>query len=104
MAVGLYAGDVLWGALFFVLYACLRPRARSIVIWAWAVATTELIEASQLYQELWILRVRATGVGGLLLGHGFLWSDVVCVALGATAAALVDRFSKIQKRPVARAK
>ena len=89
----LYVGDVLWGAMFFVLFACLRPRESTWRLWCWAVATTELIEFSQLYRAPLIERVRATPVGGLMLGHGFLWSDVLCVALGATTAALIDAAS-----------
>jgi hypothetical protein len=88
--VVLYVGDVLWGALFFVLFACLRPRASTRRVWCWAVATTELIEFSQLYRGELTDRFRATAAGGLMLGHGFLWSDVLCIALGASAAALID--------------
>src|SRR3954462_8303382 len=81
--VRLYLGDVLWGALFWLIFACWWPRKSSFALAAWAVATTELIELSQLYQADWILRVRATRLGGLLLGHTFLWSDVVAVFVGA---------------------
>jgi hypothetical protein len=35
--------------------------------------------------------VRTTPLGGLLLGHSFSWSDTLCVALGTTTAALLDR-------------
>jgi hypothetical protein len=84
----LYVGDVLWGAFFFVLYAIALPNAEPRRLWAWAAGTTELIEFSQLYRASWLERIRATRVGGLLLGHAFLWSDVLCVAVGATLAAL----------------
>lgn len=86
----LYVGDVLWGALFFGVAAFARPAAGTLRLWVAATVTTEVIELSQLYQAPWVQAVRATRVGGLLLGHEFLWSDVVGVALGAGAAALVD--------------
>lgn len=86
----LYVGDVLWGALFFGLAAFARPSAATLRLWVAATVTTEVIELSQLYQAPWAQAVRATRVGGLLLGHEFLWSDVVCVAVGTTAAALLD--------------
>jgi len=86
--VVLYAGDVLWGAMFFVLGAALWPRATVLRVWSLTTLLTELIELSQLYQASWAQAVRATRVGGLLLGHVFLWSDVVCVALGTSGAAL----------------
>lgn len=88
--VQLYVGDVLWGALFFLLAAWLWPRQSSLVLAVVAIVTTELIELSQLYQADWALQLRATPLGGLLLGHQFLWSDVGGVALGGALAALLD--------------
>jgi len=85
-----YAGDVLWGALFFLLYALLWPRKPALALATWAVVTTELLELTQLYHGAWALALRATRLGGLLLGHTFLWSDVLCVAVGAALAALFD--------------
>jgi len=86
----LYVGDVLWGAMFFVLYGCFWPAAPAWRVWSWAAATTVLIEVSQLWKAPWLAALRATTAGKLLLGDTFLWSDVVCVSLGATVAALVD--------------
>ncbi len=96
--VQLYAGDVLWGALFFLLYAWLWPNASSRRLGVWAIATTELIEFSELYRGEWVLRLRATRLGGLLLGHTFLWSDVLCVFLGGALAATVDALLIMQSR------
>src|SRR5262249_958636 len=69
-----YAGDVLWGALFFYLFKLLCPHLARFRLWLCAVATTELIELSQLWQAPWLVRMRATSIGGLLLGHQFLVS------------------------------
>ena len=85
-----YLGDVLWGAMFFVLYALLWPHKRTKCVWSAAVVTTECIELSQLYQAPWAVRIRDTRLGGLLFGHGFSWSDVLCVAVGATLSASLD--------------
>lgn len=85
--ITLYAGDVAWGALFFVLFCALRPTLSTARAWLAAVLTTELIELSELWHTPWLDALRATRGGGLLLGHLFLWSDVVCVALGASLAA-----------------
>jgi hypothetical protein len=84
----LYVGDVLWGALFFTLATWLAPRATTLLLWVCATGTVEAIELSQLYQAPWAQEIRATALGGLLLGHSFSWSDVLCVALGTSAAAL----------------
>ncbi|HET7539014.1 MAG TPA: DUF2809 domain-containing protein [Polyangiaceae bacterium] len=85
--ITLYAGDVAWGALFFTLFCLVRPTLSPAGAWVAAVVTTEIIEFSELYHTPWLDALRATRAGGLLLGHLFLWSDVVCVALGATLAA-----------------
>lgn len=86
----LYVGDVLWGAMFFVLYGYCFQAARAWRVWRWAAATTVLIETSQLSKASWLAAIRATTAGKLLLGDTFLWSDLVCVVLGATVAALID--------------
>jgi hypothetical protein len=86
----LYAGDILWGALFFLLTASLAPCATTLRLWLASTALTELTELTQLYQSPWAQSVRATRLGGLLLGHSFSWSDTLCVALGTTTAALLD--------------
>jgi hypothetical protein len=87
----LYVGDVLWGAFFFVLAALPRPSATTLEVWLVSTATTELIELSQLYKAPWAQAIRNTQLGSLLLGHSFSWSDTICVALGTSAAALIDR-------------
>jgi len=55
------------------------------------------------YRAPWIDSIRRTTVGGLILGYGFLWSDLVCyaagVGLGALAEAALVRFSR--RGPVA---
>ena len=93
--VVLYAGDALWGAFFFVLGALLWPGASPLRLWLGSVALTELIEGSQAWRAPELVALRTTPLGGLLLGHAFLWSDVACVAIGATIAFLVDSRSRL---------
>jgi hypothetical protein len=89
--ITLYAGDVAWGAMFFMLFCAVHPTLSTARAWLAAVLTTELIEFSELWRAPWLDALRATRAGGFLLGHVFLWSDVVCVALGATLAAGAER-------------
>jgi len=96
--VKLYLGDVLWGVLFFLLFAGVSPRSSSTKLGLLSAVTTEAIELSQLYQADWANRVRDTRLGGLLLGHYFLWSDVLCVGLGASLAAFVDALFRARRR------
>lgn len=48
------------------------------------------IELSQLYHAEWIDGIRATTLGGLVLGYGFLWSDIVAYTIGVGVGFLFE--------------
>ncbi|MGC1717640.1 MAG: DUF2809 domain-containing protein [Isosphaeraceae bacterium] len=43
-----------------------------------------------MYHAPWIDSIRQTTLGGLILGFGFLWSDLACYAVGVVLGVLVD--------------
>ena len=88
--VATYAGDALWAAMVFWIAAVLFPRAATARLAAVAFGVALLVELSQLYHAPWIDGVRATRLGALALGSGFLWSDLACYAVGAALAAGTD--------------
>ncbi len=49
-----------------------------------------LIEISQLYHAPWIDAIRQTTPGGLVLGFGFLWTDIVCYSVGVVIGFVVE--------------
>lgn len=49
------------------------------------------IEFSQLYKAPWINELRHTLFGRLVLGEGFLWSDLLCYVVGIGIGILVDK-------------
>ena len=51
------------------------------------------IETSQLYHAPWIDAIRRTRPGALVLGYGFLWSDLACYAAGVALATAVERLA-----------
>ena len=51
----------------------------------------QIIEISQLYHAPWIDSIRATTLGGLILGFGFLWSDLICYTVGIVIGAIIDK-------------
>ena len=55
-----------------------------------ALSFSYCIEISQLYQADWINAIRGTTLGALVLGHGFLWSDILCYTVGVGLAILID--------------
>ena len=81
--VAAYAGDVLWALLGFWLVSFGWPRWPAGRVAAVALALAVAVEISQLYQAPWLNALRGTTPGGLVLGHGFLGSDLVCYAAGA---------------------
>jgi Protein of unknown function (DUF2809) len=96
--VATYAGDTLWALAVFLLIGLVMPRATPRRVGLLALAFSVLVEVSQLYRAPWIDSIRRTTVGGLILGFGFLWSDLLCyaagVGLGAVAEAALVRFSR----------
>jgi hypothetical protein len=86
-----YAGDALWALLVFWLLGLLRPRWRSRGVasaaWCFAIA----IEVSQLWHTPWLIALRHTTLGSLVLGQGFLWSDISCYTLGVLTGYLLER-------------
>jgi hypothetical protein len=90
--VARYAGDALWAAMVFWLAAVACPRGRTRSLAAGALVTATVVELSQLVHAPWLDAARATRLGALALGQGFLWSDLACYAAGVCAAALLDRW------------
>jgi hypothetical protein len=89
--VATYAGDTLWAAMVFVGLGFLFPRRTTRTLALAALAFAYADEISQLYHASWIDAIRATTPGGLVLGYGFLWSDIACYTLGVGLAACTER-------------
>lgn len=89
-SVAEYAGDTLWALMLFLLVSTLlvgRP------IWtraAISLALAFLVEISQLYHAPLIDSIRQTTLGGLVLGFGFLWTDLVCYSVGIATGSLTE--------------
>ena len=86
--------------LFLVVSFVLAGRSlfqRGIISLVLAFA----VEVSQLYHAPWIDGIRSTTLGGLVLGFGFLWSDLVCYLVGIAAGAFAEltmrRWRKMRK-------
>ena len=88
--VATYGGDTLWATMVFCglgfLFPCWRTRRLFICSLLFCCA----IETSQLYHAPWIDAIRDTRLGGLILGYGFLWSDMLCYTVGVCLGGLLD--------------
>ncbi len=89
--LGEYSGDVLWALMLFLVVSFVlagRPLFQRCII---SLVLAFAVEVSQLYHAPWIDGIRNTTLGGLVLGFGFLWSDLVCYLVGIAVGALADR-------------
>ena len=101
--LGTYAPDALWALLVFLFVASVKPSLPTRRTALLALAFAYGIEFSQLYQAPWINAVRATRLGGLVLGHGFLWSDLVCYSVVIGVGALLEQIvRRVKGRRVSR--
>ncbi len=96
--INLYLGDALWALMIFFLFGLLFRTRKTRWITAGALLFSFSIEVSQLYHSRWIDLLRKTRVGGLVLGYGFLWSDLVSYIVGIGAGVLIERLMFLRKR------
>jgi hypothetical protein len=78
-----YGGDTLYATLVCFLVVLLWPRAAAWRLALLAFGLCVAVELSQQVDTPWLESLRATLFGRLVLGAGFLWSDLVCYAAGA---------------------
>jgi Protein of unknown function (DUF2809) len=96
-----YAGDAIWAGMIYFGIRFLLPKAPLKTSVLYTFIFTYCIEISQLYQADWINAIRHTKLGGLVLGFGFLWSDLLMYTIGISLAFLLDvwlsKFTKNRK-------
>ncbi len=86
--VHLYIGDALWALMVFFIFGFLFPRQTTLRVAVFALCFSYAIEFSQLYHAPWIDSIRSNRLGGLVLGFGFLWSDLVAYMVGIAVGVL----------------
>jgi hypothetical protein len=85
-----YAGDTLWALMLFLLVSTLLVGRPILVRAAISLALAFLVEISQLYHAPWIDAIRQTALGGLVLGFGFLWTDLICYSAGVMIGVIAE--------------
>lgn len=85
-----YAGDTLWALVAYLAIAFIFPRLSIIKVALFAGIFSLLIEVSQLYHADWIDALRQFRLVGLVVGYGFLWSDLVCYFVGIGIGAIFE--------------
>ncbi|HDR3649284.1 DUF2809 domain-containing protein [Bacillus sp. SM-B1] len=77
-----YLGDALWALMIFIGFGFLFPKIETKKLAFISLMFCYGIEVSQLYHAEWIDSIRATTLGGLVLGYGFLWNDLIAYTIG----------------------
>lgn len=85
-----YAGDTLWALMLFLVVSTPLVGRPILTRAAISLALAFLVEISQLYHAPWIDLIRQTTLGGLILGFGFLWTDLVCYSVGIAVGSLTE--------------
>lgn len=87
-----YVGDALWALAAYLTVTLILPRLpiRWVAVTAGLFSLT--VELSQLYHAPWIDRIRQIRLAAMVLGHGFLWSDLACYGVGIVVGTLSEVF------------
>ncbi|WP_083252184.1 DUF2809 domain-containing protein [Pedobacter steynii] len=83
--IPLITGDILYAIMMFFLIRFLFIRLNYLKAALISLTICYLIELSQLYHVAWIDQIRNTSLGALVLGRGFLWSDMAAYTIGTAA-------------------
>jgi hypothetical protein len=93
-AIPLFIGDILWALMvYFIMRFLLTGKQVKFSVIA-SLIFCFAIEFSQLYKAPWINNLRHTLLGRLVLGEGFLWTDLLCYVVGIGIGILIDHLWK----------
>ena len=95
-AIAPYIGDTLWAMMVYFGFRFLFPKLDLVKSFIISVIFSFSIEISQLYQAKWLNAIRRTTLGGLVLGYGFLWEDLVSYSIGIVLGLIIDKVMNIK--------
>lgn len=80
----LYAVFIYFGFRFLFPNLSVRPSALAALFFCYA------IEFQQMISWEWLMAIRSTTIGHLVLGQGFLWSDILAYSFGVCFVQFLD--------------
>lgn len=90
-----YAGDTLWAVAVFGLIGLLAVEWSTTRVAIATLLVSYAVEASQLYHAPWIDGIRDARLGRMVLGEGFLWTDIICYTVGVTLCVGLEQLAGI---------
>jgi len=88
-----YLGDVLYALMIYFIIGFLFPRFHPLKVALISIIICFFIEISQLFEPDWIIKIRRNKLGGLILGFGFLWSDLISYIIGGVIGFVLEYFA-----------
>ncbi|MBO4642081.1 MAG: DUF2809 domain-containing protein [Bacteroidaceae bacterium] len=76
------AGDMLWTMMVFCCWRILLAHADLKRVAIITLIFSFAIEFQQLIRWDWLVSLRSTTLGHLVLGQGFLWTDLIAYIIG----------------------
>jgi len=89
--IPLWMGDALYAIMMYFIIRFILVNRRHAIAAGISFDLCFLIEFSQLCQQPWIIALRHTLPGKLILGQGFLWSDLAAYLAGTLLGVTFDR-------------
>ena len=75
-------GDALWAMMVYCCFRIVLIRKPLVISAAAALIASFAVEFSQMLTPDWLVKIRSTFLGHMLLGQGFLWSDLLAYTIG----------------------
>ena len=75
-------GDALWAMMVYCCFRIVLIRKPMVISAAAALIASFAVEFSQMLTPDWLVKIRSTFLGHMLLGQGFLWSDLLAYTIG----------------------
>jgi hypothetical protein len=88
--VPLIVGDMLYAVMMYLIVRFMLIRLNYWKTGIISLSICCLIELSQLCTAPWINQLRNNNLGALVLGHGFLWSDIAAYTIGTVICVIVN--------------
>ncbi len=75
-------GDALWAMMVFCLWRIILVKQSLRLVAIISLMHSFLVEFSQILRWSWLVSFRSTFIGHMMLGQGFLWTDLLAYLIG----------------------
>ena len=90
--IPLAVGDILYAVMMYFIVRFLFVKSSKNFVAITSLLICFSIEFLQLYQDSCIVEIRSTTFGRLVLGQGFLWSDLLAYTFGILLSFISEKY------------